>query len=429
MFFRKKVLTKTGTGLGLAISLQLMHKLGGTMAVKSSQEEKDPERGSCFTCVFPNTSVEDAHSALGSNLHVPAAVPEVLTKLPKTNRKPLTYIHRQRRCHPALVTVLEDEFDLHGVALESISRHYLPHLDQRVLTEIECFVREQVRRLFDNSPSDKVWFICFDEDAANTLNVDIKSLQKQTNVILLRRPICIHQELFNQLDARKPQDAHNTLMEDTNLGMSERTNPILPVTRDRARDESRINQRSVKFALLTEEGLQAVSPVDDVASDLGSKSTQAMPDSIELSTNGDLMQKDASSTPIVEQPCILLVEDNKVNSKLGMAMLKKCGMKAAAAENGQEAIDLIFADPARFALVLMDCQMPVMDGFTATRKIRAWELDRKRGEHIPIVALTANVSEAAEKECLEAGADKFLPKPLTMKNLKDEVSLRIAHLL
>lgn len=69
--------------------------------------------------------------------------------------------------------------------------------------------------------------------------------------------------------------------------------------------------------------------------------------------------------------------------------------------------------------------MPVMDGFTATRKIRQWEKARGVVNPMPIIALTANVSAAAEKECLEAGADKFLPKPLTMKALRDEISTRL----
>jgi signal transduction histidine kinase/ActR/RegA family two-component response regulator len=112
---------------------------------------------------------------------------------------------------------------------------------------------------------------------------------------------------------------------------------------------------------------------------------------------------------------ILVVEDNVTNRTVIAAMLKKLGVAFVTAGNGQEALDLILTGPPP-DLVLMDCQMPVMDGWEATRRIRAWEQENAKSR-LPIVALTAGAFEEDRDRCLAAGMDDFLTKPLVLHHL------------
>jgi len=115
---------------------------------------------------------------------------------------------------------------------------------------------------------------------------------------------------------------------------------------------------------------------------------------------------------------VLLVEDNPINLSVAKAMLKKLGLNCQLASNGVEAVDRVrdFA----FDLVLMDCQMPVMDGFEATSVIR--QLPQRLGTRLPIVALTANTMQGDEQRCLSAGMDAFLGKPYSLQALRAVLS-------
>ncbi|WP_227175664.1 hybrid sensor histidine kinase/response regulator [Marinobacter sp. CA1] len=109
---------------------------------------------------------------------------------------------------------------------------------------------------------------------------------------------------------------------------------------------------------------------------------------------------------------LLLVEDNQVNQLVASAILKKLGHQVTVAENGQAALSTLEAQ--RFDLVLMDCQMPVMDGYTATRRIRevpAWR-------ELPIVAVTANVMQGDRDDCLAAGMNDYISKPYNREDLE-----------
>jgi signal transduction histidine kinase/CheY-like chemotaxis protein/HPt (histidine-containing phosphotransfer) domain-containing protein len=116
---------------------------------------------------------------------------------------------------------------------------------------------------------------------------------------------------------------------------------------------------------------------------------------------------------------ILVVDDNATNRKVAQAMLGKLDLRCESVENGQQALDAIMAGMSP-NLVLMDCQMSVMDGFEATRRIRRWESEHARPHlptHLPIVALTAGAFEEDRERCLAAGMDDFLTKPIALARL------------
>jgi len=110
---------------------------------------------------------------------------------------------------------------------------------------------------------------------------------------------------------------------------------------------------------------------------------------------------------------ILIAEDNAVNRILATALLEKRGHTVLATENGREAIDTLERETVD--MVLMDIQMPVMDGFEAIRAIRKKE--QITGAHLPIIALTAHAMKGDRERCLEAGADEYVTKPIRMSEL------------
>ncbi len=115
---------------------------------------------------------------------------------------------------------------------------------------------------------------------------------------------------------------------------------------------------------------------------------------------------------------VLVVEDNPVNQKVTLAMLKKLGIEADLAVNGQQAVEAVARLP--YHVVLMDCQMPGMDGFKASTAIRRHE-SNLGGRHTTIIAMTANVMEGDRERCLASGMDDYLQKPLSLEQLKDSL--------
>src|SRR6188508_629236 len=110
---------------------------------------------------------------------------------------------------------------------------------------------------------------------------------------------------------------------------------------------------------------------------------------------------------------VLLVEDNAVNRIIATKLLEKRGHVVIAVENGALAVAATASD--QFDIVLMDVQMPVMDGLTATAHIRTRE--HQTGVHLPIIAVTAHAMDEDRKRCLAAGMDDYLPKPIRSSDL------------
>lgn len=136
-------------------------------------------------------------------------------------------------------------------------------------------------------------------------------------------------------------------------------------------------------------------------------------------------EKQPASVPAAEVPSppagpplrVLLAEDNLVNQKIAVKMIEKKGWLIKAVENGQEAVEILSKEA--FDVVLMDVQMPVMDGFKATQAIRTQE--QSNGQHIPIIAMTAHAMEGDEQKCLEAGMDGYVSKPIDRTKLFETI--------
>ena len=116
---------------------------------------------------------------------------------------------------------------------------------------------------------------------------------------------------------------------------------------------------------------------------------------------------------------VLLLEDNLVNQKIATAILESEGCQVTVAGNGKEGFELFQKN--RFDLILMDCQMPIMDGFETTREIRQLEAASGDGRRVTIIALTANAMKGDRENCIAAGMDGYLSKPFNKQQLFDEI--------
>jgi len=142
-------------------------------------------------------------------------------------------------------------------------------------------------------------------------------------------------------------------------------------------------------------------------------------------------QQKAEAVPVVSEPApeqtadvrILVVEDNAINQRVVAAILKRIGYTATIVENGKLALDAF--KEKNFDIIFMDCQMPVMDGYEATKRIRRYEAqngcsetDSARAIHIPIVAMTANAMQGDRENCIDAGMDDYITKPISPATLR-----------
>lgn len=114
----------------------------------------------------------------------------------------------------------------------------------------------------------------------------------------------------------------------------------------------------------------------------------------------------------------LVVEDNPVNQRVAVALLNRLGFHTDAVTNGKEALDKVRSSHQGYDAILMDCQMPIMDGYETTRYIREWEVSNGL-ERTPVIALTADVLPGTEHNCRESGMDDYLSKPVRKQNLRD----------
>ena len=124
-------------------------------------------------------------------------------------------------------------------------------------------------------------------------------------------------------------------------------------------------------------------------------------------------------TELLELPCtatrksvaqVLVVEDNLLNQRVSVAMLRRLGFEVDLASNGEEGVSKW--ENGDYDAIIMDCQMPVLDGYSATAQIRTRERNEGSGRHMPIIALTAYALPHDRQKCLDSGMDDYLTKPV-----------------
>jgi PAS domain S-box-containing protein len=170
------------------------------------------------------------------------------------------------------------------------------------------------------------------------------------------------------------------------------------------------------FGKSTRSEVAASAPQPAPRSEVGFRETDKPRPAIAKSQTGtaQLAETLAEVSPLQKQLRILLAEDNEINQRITMRLLQKLGLAADAVVNGREAVEAL--EKRKYDLVLMDCQMPDMDGFEATAVIRSREAGSR---HQTICALTANAMDGDRERCLAAGMDDYISKPVGLEKLRE----------
>jgi CheY-like chemotaxis protein len=135
----------------------------------------------------------------------------------------------------------------------------------------------------------------------------------------------------------------------------------------------------------------------------------------DIDQRSDVSRPMKTMRPAAPSMEVLLVEDNPVNRKVAVRLLEKQGHTVVTANNGREALEVLDKLNWKIGLILMDVQMPEMDGYQATAAIR--EHEKQHGGHLPIVAMTAHALDRDRERCLAAGMDSYLTKPIQLEKL------------
>ncbi|KAK6539253.1 hypothetical protein TWF694_009489 [Orbilia ellipsospora] len=232
---------------------------------------------------------------------------------------------------------------------------------ERVIADIKCLTPQLISEIV-SSPGQTKWFILHGDET-------VRELRNLDHVVLLKRPICVDDLLIKQLT--------------------------------RGRVEAEMER---KISITGNPALEELKRIVAAPSPLAQSPILEIPPDIQEA--GDV---------------VLLVEDNPVNQQLGVKMLKKLGRTVDVAENGKVALDKIMENRNQYSLVLMDSQMPVLSGPSTCKRIREMERTGELPGRLKIISLTANVDAVSQKECMDAGSDYFLHKPLTLKLLRQEL--------
>jgi len=202
------------------------------------------------------------------------------------------------------------------------------------------------------------------------------------------------------------------------LGKAIKSNPqladtLLIMLSSRGMSEDEIKVKDIGFSAYITKPVKGSQLFDCLATVLGEKRSAA-----DRKKPSRLVTRHVLSDEKKSKVRILLAEDNAVNQKLAMVHLKKFGYRADAVANGQEAVKAL--EMIDYHLVLMDMQMPEMDGFEATRIIRNPE-SSILNHNVPIIAMTARAMKGDRELCLEAGMDDYIPKPIDPKRMFDTI--------
>lgn len=225
-------------------------------------------------------------------------------------------------------------------------------------------------------------------------------------------------------EARRAADEANSARDDflSNISHEIRTPANAMVSMAELLRETALDAQQETFAVAIQESAAALVVVVDRMLDVSGngafrgRAPQPRAEAARPESAPPLPAQTQAAMPVAEDaetPAILLVEDNLMNQKVAVHQLHALGHRVCLAGNGVEALAMLAKHS--FDLILMDCQMPVMDGFEATRRIRLAE--RETGWRVNIVAMTANTMEGDRERCLDAGMDDYLAKPVSRPQL------------
>ena len=217
--------------------------------------------------------------------------------------------------------------------------------------------------------------------------------------------------------------------EDTGIGMSEEYLPHIyeEFSREHSTTENKVPGTGLGLPIIK-------SMIELMGGSIQVESRQGIGTKFTIDLSFDIALKEEvygsedtiepSAIHIIEGKRILLVEDNELNAEIAKTVLEDVGALITRAENGQQALELFKEKPAgTFDVILMDLMMPVMDGYTATRKIR--ELERSDAKTVPIIAMTANAFQEDAEKCIAVGMNAHLAKPLDI----EKMMITICHLV
>ena len=213
--------------------------------------------------------------------------------------------------------------------------------------------------------------------------------------------------------------------EDTGIGMSEEYLPHIyeEFSREHSTTENKVPGTGLGLPIIK-------SMIELMGGSIQVESRQGIGTKFTIDLSFDIALKEevygsedtieSSAIHTIKGKRILLVEDNELNAEIAKTVLEDVGALITRAENGQQALELFKEKPAgTFDVILMDLMMPVMDGYTATRKIR--ELERSDAKTVPIIAMTANAFQEDAEKCIAVGMNTHLTKPLDIEKIKNTI--------
>ena len=235
----------------------------------------------------------------------------------------------------------------------------------------------------------------------------------------------IYVEVYEAVSENPSKIRYIFSCEDTGIGMSEEYLPHIyeEFSREHSTTENKVPGTGLGLPIIK-------SMIELMGGSIQVESRQGIGTKFTIDLSFDIALKEevygsedtieSSAIHTIKGKRILLVEDNELNAEIAKTVLEDVGALITRAENGQQALELFKEKPAgTFDVILMDLMMPVMDGYTATRKIR--ELERSDAKTVPIIAMTANAFQEDAEKCIAVGMNAHLAKPLDIEKMKKTI--------
>ena len=403
-----------GTGLGLAISSSFAQLLGGFIQLTSTKGS-----GSCFDLYLPMHKptyqpIYHFHDSL-KHIHLIAIVNHSISA---------TYL--QRLCQQLSIhATIYSTFDKSAVQplIEQLAQYPQTHAPV-LLVDYEYYLAKTERKTANKVMTEEVASVAalahtlvntaIDADPATENGAEnatkndaqhtdfydwIQSTRLPKILLSMKPERSIPSALLDHFDGflSKPLDVARLLSE--LLRLTQPTLKALAIN-DAAvsSDDTGIDNKGVNIQGINNKHIEVNKRTDQ---QLTAESETTTSDNANNHANNE-----------ASKPLILVVEDNLINQKITCKLLSKLGYDSVVAENGLQALEKLQQQRQAFALILMDCRMPVMDGLQATQAIRT------QGDNITIIALTANNSDDDREACLGVGMDEFLTKPINKDQLQ-----------